>query len=192
LLPSSVDRSPRPDDAGQSRDGIGTAARARLSGVTHPSLGLPPPDDRAGHPDAAVRLRREHERLGIRALEIAVERDPSIRERHGELGLRRLLRDTEGLIDRLSIAVASGDRMAVANWADWVSIVYRRRAVPMDDLVHLCEGMRAAAASVLAPAERAVADAALDEAVKVLRWNRRLAGDARKRNKLLSFIYKGA
>ena len=160
--------------------------------MTHPSLGLPPRDDRARHPDAAVRLRREHERLGIRALEIAVERDPSMRERHGELGLRRLLRDTEGLIDRLSIAVASGDRMAVANWADWVSIVYRRRAVPMDDLVHLCEGMRAAAASVLAPAEREVADAALDEAVKVFRWNRRLAGDARKRNKLLSFIYKGA
>jgi hypothetical protein len=81
---------------------------------------------------------------------------------------------------------------AVAAWADWVSIVYRRRRVPMDDLSHLCEGLRSAVPSVLSPDEMAVADAALDEAIKVFRWNRRLAGDARKRNKLLSFIYKGA
>lgn len=139
-----------------------------------------------------MRLKREHQRLGVRALEIALERDPSIRDRMGEVGLRKLLRDTEPLIDRLAIALAAKDTMAVAAWADWVAIVYRRRAVPMDDLVHLCEGLRLAVGSVLAPEELALADAALEEAIKVFRWNRRIAGDARKRNKLLSFLYKGA
>ena len=115
-----------------------------------------------------------------------------MRERHGELGLRRLLRDTEAFIDRLAIAVAANDVTAVAAFADWVSVPYRRRRVPMDDLSHLCEGLRRASTAVLMPAEQPVADAALDEAIRVFRWNRRLAGDARKRNKLLSFIYKGA
>ncbi len=160
--------------------------------MSHPTLGRPPRDLRAGHPDAAVRLGREQARLGQRALEIALERDPSMRERHGELGLRKLLRDTEALIDRLAIAVAARDRMAVAAWADWVSIAYRRRAVPMDDLVHLCEGLRLAVASVLAPEEQGLADEALEEAIKVFRWNRRIAGDARKRNRLLAFLYRGA
>ncbi|HVL52978.1 MAG TPA: hypothetical protein VM344_01805 [Vitreimonas sp.] len=160
--------------------------------MSHPTLGQPPPDLRAGFPDAALRLRHERARLGQRALEIALERDPSMRERHGELGLRKLLRDTEPLIERLAIALAARDTMAVAAWADWVSIIYRRRGVPMDDLVHLCEGLRHAVGSTLAPDEQPLAEEALDEAVKVFRWNRRLAGDARKRNKLLAFIYKGA
>jgi hypothetical protein len=160
--------------------------------VTHPTLGLPPRDLTAGFPAAGERLRREQARLGARALEIALERDPSMRARHGELGLRKLLRDTEPLIDRLAIALAGNDVMAVAAWADWVAILYRRRRVPMDDLAHLCEGLRLAASSVLSPEEQAVADAALAEAIKVFRWNRRIAGDARKRNKLLSFLYKGA
>jgi hypothetical protein len=62
----------------------------------------------------------------------------------------------------------------------------------MDDVIQLCEGLRLASASVLAPAERPAADAAIDNAIKVLRWHRRLAGDARKRNRLLAAIYKGA
>jgi hypothetical protein len=160
--------------------------------VSHPTLGNPPPDLRAGYPDAAARLRREHARLGRRALEVAIERDPSLRERHEEIALRRLLRDTEAFIDRLAIALAARDTMALASWADWVVVPYRRRGVPMDDLVHLCEGLRLAVASVLTPDQQRLADEALDEAIKVFRWNRRIAGDARKRNKLLAFLYKGA
>ena len=34
--------------------------------------------------------------------------------------------------------------------------------------------------------------AAIDAAIAVFKWNRRIAGDARKRNKLLQFLYKGA
>jgi hypothetical protein len=160
--------------------------------VTHPTLGLPPRDLRAGFPDAAARIRREAGRLGARALEVALEIDPTMRDRLGELGLRKLLRDTEVLIERLAIALAARERMAVANWADWVNIVYRRRGVSLDDVANLCEGLRRATTSVLTPEEHAFASEALDEAIKVFHWNRRIAGDARKRNKLLSFIYKGA
>jgi hypothetical protein len=160
--------------------------------VSHPSLGTAPRDLTAGFPDAAGRMRAAQARLGARALEVALERDPSMRERHGELGLRKLLRDTEPLIDRLAIAVAADDRTAVAQWAEWVAPLYRRRRVPMDDLIQLCEGLRLAVPAVLSPAERAPADAALDEAIRVFRWHRRIAGDARKRNRLLQAIYKGA
>lgn len=160
--------------------------------MVHPSLGAAPLDLTAGFPAAAERLRAARGRLGARALEVALERDPSIRDRHGELGLRKLLRDTEPLIDRLAIAVAADDRKAVAAFADWVAPLYRRRRVPMDDLIHLCEGLKVAVPAVLAPVELAVAEGALDEAIRVFRWNRRLAGDARKRNRLLAAIYKGA
>jgi hypothetical protein len=35
------------------------------------------------------------------------------------------------------------------------------------------------------------ADRALDAAIEVYRWHRRLAGDARKKNALLQLLYKG-
>jgi hypothetical protein len=160
--------------------------------VPHPSLGAAPQDQTAGYPAAAGRLRAARARLGARALEVALQHDPSIATRHGELGLRKFLRDTEPLIERLAIAVAANDRTAVSAWADWVAPLYRRRRVPMDDLVHLCEGLKQAVPAVLAPEEREIALDALEEAIRVLRWNRRIAGDARKRNRILAAIYKGA
>ena len=45
--------------------------------------------------------------------------------------------------------------------------------------------------AVLAPEELPAAGRALDEAIAQYRWHRRLAGDARKRNAFLQFIYKG-
>jgi hypothetical protein len=113
-------------------------------------------------------------------------------ERHAELGLRKLLRDTEPMIERLALALETGDRMAFAAWADWVAPLYRRRRVPMDDLVHLAEGLRRAVAGVLAPDEAGLVDEAIDEAIRVFRWNRRIAGDARQRNRLLAALYRGA
>ncbi|HKG57999.1 MAG TPA: hypothetical protein VKA85_12195 [Candidatus Limnocylindrales bacterium] len=160
--------------------------------MSHPSLGEAPRDMTAGFPAAAERIRAARSRLGARALEVALERDPSIADRHGELGLRKLLRDTEPLIDRVAIAVASNDRTAVSSYADWVAPLYRRRRVPLDDLVHLCHGLKAAVPSMLSPEELTVAEQALDEAIRVFLWNRRIAGDARKRNRLLNAIYKGA
>ena len=43
----------------------------------------------------------------------------------------------------------------------------------------------------LAPSELPDAEKALDAAIAQYRWHRRLAGDARKRNAFLQFIYKG-
>ena len=77
-------------------------------------------------------------------------------------------------------------------YAEWTAPLYRRRRVPMDDLVALCEGLRAALPSLLNAEEQAAASAALDAAIEVYRWHRRLAGDARKKNAFLQFLYKGA
>src|SRR5215211_6099808 len=120
----------------------GVSRSARLADVTHPSLGLPPPNETAGFPDAATRLRAATTRLGARALEIAVERDPSIRDRYDEIGLRHLLRDTEIFIDRIALAVASNDPAPVRSFIDQIVPIYRRRRVPMDDLGQLFEGLR--------------------------------------------------
>jgi hypothetical protein len=160
--------------------------------VSHPSLGLPPPDLTAGFPAAAARLTAARERLAARALEIAVENDPTIVERYDEIGVRRLLRDAETLLGRIAVAVASGDPGPLHTYADWVAPVYRRRSVPMDDVIGLAEGLRASAATALHGPELAPLHAAVDTLVEQLRWNRRIAGDARKRNRILQAIYKGA
>ena len=71
------------------------------------------------------------------------------------------------------------------------SPIYRRKQVPLDDLIHLCEGLRAALTGVVTEDAYDIASHALDEAIAILRWHRRLAGDARKKNAFLQFIYKG-
>ena len=159
--------------------------------MTHPSLGLPPRDSRAGFPDAAALLTRNRAAIGRRVLEIAVDRDPAFRDRHDELALRRLLRDTEILIDRLALSVASNDPLPLREFADQVVPVYRRRNVSMDDLIRLFEALRAAAGSFLTGDELVPMHTAIDEAIKVFKWHRRIAGDARKKNRLLQALYKG-
>ena len=149
-------------------------------------------DDIAGFPAAALRLRGERTRIGARALEIAIDRDPTMTDRYSELGLRKLLRDTEILIDRIALSVAADDPGPMREFADQIVPLYRRRRVPMDDLVHLSEGLRAAMAPFLSGEELEPMHAAIDAGIVQMRWNRRIAGDARKRNKLLAFIYKGA
>ncbi len=160
--------------------------------MSHPALGLPPLDSTAGLPQAAARLKAARERIGARALEIAIELDPTISEHNDEIGVRLLLRDTEILIDEVADSMATGSVAAIHSWAEQASVIYRRRRVPMDNVIALCEGIREAGKAVLAPGERAAADRALDTAIERFRWQRRLAGDARKRNRILQFIYKGA
>lgn len=89
------------------------------------------------------------------------------------------------------MSVAADDPTAAREYADWTAPMYRRKRVPLDDLVNLCEGLRAAISGSVAPGMAAAADVALDEAIAQFRWHRRLAGDARKRNAFLQFIYKG-
>ena len=160
--------------------------------MSHPSLGLPPPDMTAGFPDAAARLRAASGRVGARTLEIVTTEDPSFGERHDEIALRRLLRDTDAYVERLCRSLESADPEFVRTWAEQVVPVYRRRKVPMDDLIRISEALRLAAKGVVAPGERDPIDRAIDAAVKVFRRHRRIAGDGRRRNRVLELLYKGA
>jgi hypothetical protein len=159
--------------------------------VSHPTLGLPPRSLEAGFPAAAARLREQRSRLAVRALEVAVAEDDTFRGRYDEAGLRNLLRDAEVLVERLELCVAGDDVHWLKQFADQSATVLRRRSVPMDDIARICEGLRTGARSVLAGDEMAAADRALDEAVKIYRWYRRLSGDARKKNPIIDAIYKG-
>jgi len=160
--------------------------------VSHPSLGQPPLDLRAGHPDDAAALRRAVDRVAARALESAVDLDPTFRDRDDELRLRELLADLEAFTRQLARSVAANEPKVLGGWAEQVAVRYRKRAVPMDDVITLCEGLRRAAPMAVTPAAMPAVDAALDAAIKTLKWHRRLAGDARKRNTFLAFLYKGA
>jgi hypothetical protein len=159
--------------------------------VSHPSLGRPPLDPTAGSPGAARRIQDTIATLAARALAAAIDRDPTLRVRNDEVGLRQRLRDAELLADRVALSVAAGDPSPAREYADWTSPMYRRKRVPLDDLISMCEGLRAALPTVLAPDELSGADEAIDAAIAQYRWHRRLAGDARKRNAFLQFIYKG-
>lgn len=159
--------------------------------VSHPSLGRPPLDPTAGSPDAARRMQNAAPSLAARALAVAIERDPTLDARNDEVGLRQRLRDAELLAERIALAVSAGDPAPAREYADWTAPVYRRKRVPLDDLINLCEGLRVALPSVVGGADLEDAGRAIDEAIAQYRWHRRLAGDARKRNAFLQFIYKG-
>ncbi len=146
----------------------------------------------AGLPDAAARLLDARERIAARAVETAVAADPTFLDRYDDLGLRQLLRDAEVYLERIAASVAAKEPDLTARWAEHVATLYRRRGVPMDDLVALGEGLRRAVEAILRPEERTAAHLSIDEANRVFRWHRRLAGDARKRNRILAAIYKGA
>ena len=62
----------------------------------------------------------------------------------------------------------------------------------MNDLILLSESVRAAIGATLPRAGMAPVDAAVDAMIERFRWHGRIAGDARKRNRLLQAIYKGA
>lgn len=121
-----------------------------------------------------------------------MDADRTIETRYTEAGLRRLLRDAQLLAERIARALATGDADTMREYAEWTAVVYRRRQTPLDDIIALCEGLRGVLPVVLAPAEMTAASEAIDAAVAVYRWHRRIAGDARKKNAFLQFLYKGA
>lgn len=159
--------------------------------MTHPSLGRPPIDLTATSTDGARRIQDQVSTLAARALATALDRDPTLRTRNAEVGLRQRLRDAELIAERVALCVAAGSPGLAREYADWTAPVYRRKRVPLDDLINLCEGLRAALRATVAGDSLAAAEQALDEAIAQYRWHRRLAGDARKRNAFLQFIYKG-
>jgi putative N-acetylmannosamine-6-phosphate epimerase len=160
--------------------------------VSHPTLGLPPRDINAGHRRDADALREADALVAVRALEAVVGLDPTFRDRYSDVELRKLLADLEAMVHPLATAVSTNDPGQMARWAEMVAVRYRKRGVPMDDVVTMCEGLRRSAATVVEPVAMGAVDTALDACIAVLRWHRRLAGDARKRNPLLAFLYKGA
>ena len=159
--------------------------------MSHPSLGLPPDDQLLVHPAAMRAIQDAAPRLAARALEVAIDRDPTFRARYDEAGLRARLHDATLLAERLAIAVGLDDAAPMSEYGEKVTPVYRRKKVPLDDLTRLCEGLRAALPRTLSDEELASAGRGLDAAIAAFRWHRRLAGDARKKNALLQFIYKG-
>jgi hypothetical protein len=160
--------------------------------VSHPSLGLPPIDRISDLPPAAARVVAARDRLAARSLEIAIDRDPSLRERHDEYAMRRLLRDTAVMIDRIVESIAADDPEPARSFAEATPPAYRRRKVPMNDLINLSESIRTAIGAILPTAAMGPVDAAVDAMIERFKWHGRIAGDARKKNRLLQAIYKGA
>jgi hypothetical protein len=148
-------------------------------------------DMTAGFPTAAAVLRRSRSKIAARALEVVVAADPDFRPRFDDAGLRQLLHDTEVLIDRLAMCVESNDSRPIAEYAEWIGPVMRRRGVSLWDIAALCEGVREVATPKFGDAEAAAIGRALDAAVAVLRKNGRLGGDPHKRNALFKWLYRG-
>ncbi len=160
--------------------------------MSHPSLGLPPVDYGAGDPTSAAALRADRDRVAQRAIADAADADPTFEERYVGAALAELRLDVDAMIGRLADAVASDEPGAMGRWADMVVPRFRKKRVSMDDLVLLFGGLRRAAPAAVRPEAMPIVDAALDAGIAVFKWNRRLAGDARRRNPFLAFIYKGA
>jgi hypothetical protein len=159
--------------------------------MAHPSLGLPPPDHAAGLPQAALRLRANSARLSALALQNAVRLAPGFDERYDEAALRLFLRDMERHVEQLARALETGDPSFVTNYAEWLVPIYRRRRVPMKDVIVQLEGLRQAAVSVLSPAESEVARELFEAWAQRLRHHQRLPGD-HKGNSIIRFFWKGA
>ena len=159
--------------------------------VSHPSLGLPPRSLQAGFPDAAARLRTNRAALAVRALEVAVDADPTMRDplrrrraaepparRRGPRGPPGALRRRRRPALAGAVRRHDGHRVPPPGRPDG-----RRR--PADG--------GPAGRRPRRPLDRGDGPRrrALDEAVKVYRWYRRLSGDARKKNRIVDAIYKG-
>jgi hypothetical protein len=153
---------------------------------------MPPRDLLAGDPASAALLQSGGARLRARALQAAIELDPTFTDRYDETVRAALLSDLEAFHDKLIVAVASGHPNVMSSFADLVAVRYRKRKVAMKDVITLCEGLRRAAASAVEPSGQPAVDAAIDAAITVFKWHGRLAGDAKKRNPFIAFIYKGA
>lgn len=156
----------------------------------HPNLGLAPADMAAGFPQAAEEIRRDKALIAARALEVAMDWDVSIAKRYDERARASLLHDAELLTERLAMCVSSDDPRWLAEYAEWIGPIYRRRGVPLADVAALAEGIRVATTR-LGPGEADARDRALDAGIAVLRKNGRLAGDRHKRNALLRWLYRG-
>ena len=159
--------------------------------MTHPSLGFPPPDVTAGHPEAAARIRAQKAHLAQVAFDATLQRDPSFRERYDERMLRILLRDYDRHIEQVARALETGQDRFVVQYGEWLVPVYRHRSVPMGDFVTLLDGLASAAGSALGTSDGRLLRELIDRWAVRLRHHQRIAGD-HKGNALVRFFWKGA
>jgi hypothetical protein len=159
--------------------------------MPHPSLGLPPRDRTAGQPEAAARLRTSRSRLARIALEATVRNAPRFSQTYDELAMRRFLRDYDRHIEQLARGLETADSYFTAQYGEWLVPVYRRRQVPMKDVIALVGGLREAAATVLTPAEGEAAEPLFAAWIASLKHHQRLPGD-HQGNKVVRFFWKGA
>ena len=162
--------------------------------MSHPALGLPPaqPTPLAA---AADRLLSRRDAIAARAIEIVIEIDPAFRERYDDLALRGILADCAVHLEKLAASLATADPGITARWAETVVPIYRSRRISADDFGTILEAVRTAALEELGDemdAAQPILDAAVDAAALRLDHFRRIAGDAHKRDPLVSFLYKGA
>lgn len=159
--------------------------------MPHPSLGLPPADPTAGLPEAAARLRANRERLARTALASTVAQVSYFEVRYDDRALRLFLRDYDRHIEQLARALETGDDGYVTNYAEWLVPLYRRRHVPVRDVMALLSGLQQAAAGVLTPPENEQVARIFERWADRLKHHGRLPGD-HKGNTLLRFFWKGA
>ena len=159
--------------------------------MPHPSLGLPPADVTAGHPEAAARVRENISRLARLGMQETVHNADGFADRYDDVMLRLLMRDSERHLEQLAKSIESGRDYYVTSYAEWLVPIYRRREVPMRDVMAILAGLQVAAATVLTPSEREVAEGYFVRWKDTLKHHQRLPGD-HKGSKLLRFFWKGA
>jgi hypothetical protein len=159
--------------------------------MAHPSLGLPPPDTRAGLPAAATRLRASRTRLSRLALEATLRLAPRFDARYDATALRLFLRDFDRHVEQLARSLETDDEIFMTNYAEWLVPVYRRRRVPMKDFMALLSGLDEVVATVLTPDEHRVARRFIERAGERLKHHGRLPGD-HPGNPIVRFFWKGA
>jgi hypothetical protein len=164
---------------------------ARTPAHRHPNLGLSPIGMSSGFASAAQKVRGDATGIASRALEAAVQADPTIKTRYDVVGLRRLLRDGELLVERLAMCLGSRNDRWLSEYADWIVPIYRRRGVPLADLGAICTGIAATVESLLEADESAAATRSLEAAGAIFKRHARLGGDRHKRNALWKWMYRG-
>jgi hypothetical protein len=142
-------------------------------------------------PAAALRLRANRERLCRLALEATLRLAPRFEERYDTTALRLFLRDYERHVEQLARSLETDNELFMSEYAEWLVPVYRRRRVPMKDLIGLLTGLDEVVATVLTPDEHRAARLFIERCAQKLKHHGRLPGD-HKGNPIVRFFWKGA